>query len=200
MRQSSQIGGNKMSETKADTTSMGLFVISFLMLVFALVGIFAFTEYDNALGLVGGSFMAAFAAGIVFAFVTFAMWKANNKFVMIIFATLTVFAIVYSGTFWGTSLALVAGAQWVFLVLAIIVIVYALIAFLNKAGFMLTLLLLVTGLAVLFLFLACNVTGGALAADAQTFMLLVGLFSLIGFILALWMALADNTDIGLPVM
>ena len=183
-----------MSETKADTTSMGLFFISFLMLVLTLVGFFGFSEADAFFPLYGLSGSVAWILTIGFLFVTFSMWKAGAKFVMIIFGLLTAFMFLYSVNVGDGVAGLNVGAQWLFMVIAIMMIVLALVALLNKVGFMLTLLLLCAGLVFLFYGLVCG------ADDGKTFLLCIGIFALLSFILSLWLALAMETELGLPVM
>jgi uncharacterized membrane protein HdeD (DUF308 family) len=175
-----------MSETKADTTSMGLFLISFLMLVLTLFGFLNFGDNPgkDALALKAVLGPVAFVVAIGFLFVMYAQWKNNNKFVMIIFGLLTMFTFLVSTN--------TLDSMYLFIVIAIKVIILALIALINKAGFMLTLLLLTSGLVFLF-------HGLSIAPDSNTMVLLVGVFALISFVLSTWMALADNTEIGLPV-
>ena len=184
-----------MSETKADTTSMGLFLISFLMLVLTIVGFFGFTENKDFMGVYVASTMVAWILTIGFLFITFTMWKAGSKFLMIIFGLLTVFIYAYGvvGLAEGG-----ASTQFFFIAIAIMMIILGLIALLNKAGFMLTLLLICAGLVFLFYgLLAGAFVGGD---EIKNFALLIGVFALISFVISIWMALAMETDLGLPVM
>lgn len=184
-----------MSETKADTTSMGLFFISFLMFVLIFVGFFGFSDSmgANFAGTYAGSQAAAGILALGFLFITFAMWKGGNKLVMIIFGLLTAFSYLYATVAIGAL-----NMEYLFIVIAIMLIILAFVVLANKAGFMLTLLLICSALVFLFY----GLVAGAMNSgnDPKTFLLCIGIFALLSFILSVWMALADNTDVGLPVM
>lgn len=181
-----------MSDTRADTTSMGLFLISFIMLVFGLIGIFGFLDMGgtNFLGLSNAALVASLGVGVLFLFCGWSAWKSDNKFLMIIFAFLALFMI----TFRGMS-AIGGDGYLIFVIEAIFLIIFTLWALLAKSGYMLTLILLTAALTFLFYGLALNA-----GADGEPYFLIMGLCALVAFFFSTYMALADVTDINMPVM
>lgn len=189
-----------MSDTRADTTSMGLFLISFIMLVFGIVGIFGFQESDMFAGLYGTTVPMMSIVGILFLFCGYSMYRKDNKFLMIIFGFLGLFALAFSSLVSGDLMAAInkEGAYMFFIVVAIFLIIFALWALLGKAGFMLTILLIAAALVFLFYALVINAMVGL--DDPKTYALLMGIFGIIAFVISIYMALADVTDLNLPVM
>lgn len=177
---------------------MGLYLISFIMLVFGIIGIYGFMadgganadalEIFETLG--GASVMMMGLAAIVFLFLGYACYKNGSKFVMIIFLSLAFFSGLYSAA---AGNADEPGMYLMFVVVAIFLIIYGLVALLSKSGYMLTLLLIFAGLVFLFFGLANNAT------DGTTYLLILGIFALLSFILALWLALADTAGVDIPV-
>ena len=178
-----------MSDTRADVTSMGLFLVSFIMLVFGMIGIFTYGEADQAGGLAAMSIEIAGLLAVIFVLLGIGAWYGGNKFLMVLFGFLAVFLAVYSVA--DPSMG-VDGLVMVFIIMTIFFIIFALWAFVLKAGMMLTVLLICAGLV--FLFYALTLT----STDAKTLFLLMGIFALIGFAVSVYLALADCMEGKLP--
>jgi hypothetical protein len=179
-----------MSDTRADVTSMGLFLVSFIMLVFGMIGIFVYSGSDQVPGLVGMSVTISGLLGIVFVLLGIGAWYGGNKFLMVLFGFLAVFLTIYSMA--DGSGIFADGVQMIFIMMTIFFIIFALWAFVLKAGMMLTILLICAGLV--FLFYALTLT----STDAKTLFLLMGIFALIGFAVSVYLALADCMEGKLP--
>ena len=177
---------------------MGLFLLSFVMLVFAMVGIFGYMEDAKFGALAGASVWIMGAAGILFAFLGYASWKGGNKFLMVIFLFLAFFAAIYSGTIIFAAGAPI-GVDLIYIIIAVFVIIFAIWAFIIKAGMMLTVLLITSALVFLFYALALPALQPGSTLDwPGIYLLLLGIFALISFALATYLALADCTDGKLP--
>lgn len=171
---------------------MGLFLISFIMLVFGLIGVFGYLD-DGAGAIFGGLFAAApqmmLLVGILFAFVGWASWKNGNKFLMVIFAFLAFFGVLFARLTPGGE-----GYGMLFVVVAVFLLIFMIWTLLAKAGFMLAIILLSAALVFLFY-------GLFWMQDADVlYLLLLGVFGIIAFVISAYMAFNDVAELGLPVM
>jgi len=184
-----------MSDTRADVTSMGLFLVSFIMLVFGLVGIYGYTEVGGVEfnTLFGASVEILALVGVFFVLLAIGAWWGGNKFLMVLFGFLGLFTMLYSGlsVFVGD-----AGLNFIFIIMAIFFIIFALWTFILKAGMLLVVLLIAA--AIVFLMYGFVLSAMADGNDPKTFLLILGVFSLIAFAIATYLALADCTDGKLP--
>jgi len=181
-----------MSDTRADVTSMGLFLVSFIMLVFGMIGIFMYSDGDQAAGLAAMSVPIATLLGVVFILLGIGAWFGGNKFLMVLFGFLGVFLALYATSATVAGPLMADGISMIFIIMTIFFIIFALWAFVLKAGMMLTILLISAGLV--FLFYALTMT----ATDPKTMFLLMGVFALIGFAVSVYLALADCMEGKLP--
>jgi|GEM_PF-2414923 len=187
-----------MSETKyADTTALGLFVIAFALLFFGLVGILTYAD--------GGIHALAFEAGAVTWFaailcllIAIAQFITGNKFLMVLFGFIAFAFALFSRIYVDVMLAN-PDAYITYILIGIVFIIFALWAYLAKAGLMLTVILTMAALTFIMFALAQNglITG---FDDAEIYFLLMGVFAVIGGALAIYLAIVDTTGLKLPVM
>jgi len=175
-----------MSENRIDPTVAGLFLTAFITLVFGFVGILTYGKVDGASALTAATLAMSSVVGLVFLVLTVSAIRFGNAFAASLFGFIGV-ALV------GATVGLTAGSAYLFFIIAIVFIVFALVALLVGAPKLLMILLFFVALIYLFVGLFVN------AADPESvFALVFGLFGVLAGVLALYMAFALSTQ-KLPV-
>jgi len=185
-----------MSETKyADTTALGLILVAFALLFFGFIGVLSYVDGSlNALAFQAGA-MGYFAA-ILFLLIAVAQFMSGNKFLMVLFGFIAFSFALFSDIYQNV---LGNDGFYAFILIGVIYLIFALWAFLAKAGYMLIGILVMAALAFIMFALAANADPMATFADAEIFFLLMGVFAFIGGILAIYLAIVDTTGLKLPV-
>ena len=171
---------------------MGLLFIGFITLV---VGLFGIDQY-NALGgstadpmIASGVFAVALFGGLALVLIAFYAYKAGSNFGASLFGWIALsllFVAAFGGAFTGLfSFTLDGWFLWV--VIAIFYLIFAIWAFLAGTPKMLLAILVITAMVFLFLGLALN----ADTADSmKTMFLIMGIFGILDFLLATYLGLA----------
>lgn len=171
---------------------MGLLFIGFITLV---VGLFGIDQY-NALGgstadpmIASGVFAVALIGGLALALIAFYAYKANSNFGASLFGWIALsllFVAAFGGAFGGLfNFTLDGWFLWV--VIAIFYLIFAIWAFLAGTPKLLLAILVITAMVFLFLGLAIN----ADTTDSmKTMFLIMGIFGILDFLLATYLGLA----------
>jgi len=176
-----------MSENRIDPTVAGLFLVAFITLVFGFLGI-QFFQGGSAMdwGLHHVAADLALVVGAIFVVLTVSAIRFGNAFAASLFGFVAVSLIAVQYGF--------LASPFMFYLLAIVYIVFALVALLIGAPKLLVILLFFVGLLYFFVGLFSN----AGIADGDTYALLFGIFGILAGVVALYMAFALSTQ-KLPV-
>jgi len=178
-----------MSENRIDPTVTGLFLVGFITLVFGLIGILGYAEADGADNLTAAVIVALPALAVIFTVLAVSAIRIGNTFAAPLFAFVAV-------ALYGAMAGLTTFAAYLFYVLAIVFILFAIVAFIVGAPKLLAILLIFV--ALLYLFVGVFI-GVALAGnDPLIYALLFGIFGVLAAAVALYMSFALSTQ-KLPV-
>ena len=173
-----------MAENRIDPTVPALFLVALITLVFGFLGIDSYQNMGWKLGLVAAPLAAAI--GIVFVVFTISAIRVGNAFAAALFGfvAIALYAVQYG---------LPVKSMMMFIILALIFIVFVIVAFMVGAPKLLAIMLLCV--ALLYLFVGLFVDAGK--ADS-VYGLLFGIFGILAGLLSLYLAFALSTQ-KLPV-
>jgi hypothetical protein len=187
----------EMAENRIDPTVAGLFLVAFIALVFGFLGFQIFlgfgfetvgeeiiTVFDVDWGLDAVAAPLAAAIGIVFLVLTVSAIRVGNAFAAALFAFV---AIALTAVQYGFEVS-----SFMFYILAIVFIVFALVAFIVGAPKMLAIMLIFVGL--LYMFVGVFSIDGFAGESAETFGLLFGIFGILAGLVAMYLAFALSTQ------
>ena len=172
--------GVKMSENRVDPTVAGLFLTALITLVFGFLGVELYN--DPKAGWIGAAAAPlAAAVGVLVAVLMVSAIRCGNKFAAALFGfvSASLLAVVISFDV----------GSFVFFIIAIIYIVFVIVAFMTGAPKLLAIMLLFVGL--LYLFVGLSFFG---SSPAEIHNLLFGIFGLLAGAIALYLALALSTE------
>ncbi|MDD2778691.1 MAG: hypothetical protein PHG93_00475 [Candidatus Methanomethylophilaceae archaeon] len=182
-----------MSETRIDPTAMGLLFIGFITLVVGLFGIDKYNELGGSTAdpmIASGVFAVALFGGLALVLIAFYAYKAGSNFGASLFGWIALsllFVAAYGGAFAGLFNLDLSDSWFLWIVIAIFYLIFAIWAFLAGTPKMLLAILVITAMVFLFLGLALN----ADTADSmKTMFLIMGIFGILDFLLATYLGLA----------
>ncbi|MDR2866461.1 MAG: hypothetical protein LBV13_03545 [Methanomassiliicoccaceae archaeon] len=170
-----------MTENRVDPTVAGLFLVAFITLIFGFLGVSLYSA-NEIFGAIPAAGLATLV-GIMFIVLTVSAIRCGNAFAAALFAFVAISLLAVSSSF-GTS-------AFVFILLGIMYIVFALVALIIGAPKLLMILLFLVGL--LYIFVGAFVYDGG-----DTFALLFGVFGILSGVVALYLGFALSTQ-KLPV-
>ncbi|MCL2712433.1 MAG: hypothetical protein FWD37_04070 [Methanomassiliicoccaceae archaeon] len=172
-----------MSENRVDPTVAGLFLVAFITLVFGLLGLDLFQNFDvpgyvsDYLLFAGGIIPTISLVLLVFAYMA---GKVGNAFAVALFAFVAV-------ALFAVTIAVAGGAGTPFVALAFFFLLFTLVAFFIGAPKLLVLMLLFV--TFLFLFVGLFFIEGE-----KAYAIAFGLFGILSFLAAGYLALALSTQ------
>jgi len=172
---------------------MGLLFIGFITLVVGLFGIDKYNELGGSTAdpmIASGVFAVALFGGLALVLIAFYAYKAGSNFGASLFGWIALsllFVAAYGGAFAGLFNLDLSDSWFLWIVIAIFYLIFAIWAFLAGTPKMLLAILVITAMVFLFLGLALN----ADTADSmKTMFLIMGIFGILDFLLATYLGLA----------
>ncbi|MDR0778523.1 MAG: hypothetical protein LBE48_03685 [Methanomassiliicoccaceae archaeon] len=182
-----------MSENRVDPTVAGLFLVSFITLVFGFLGLGAYTE-NMWIDTPQATGIAVFV-GILIAVLMVSAIRCGNAFAAALygFVAITLFLpSVATGTAGFIGMGGEFGAMFMFIIAAILYIVFMLVALFVGAPKLLVIILFLVALLYLFVGLFVNALNNN--ADPKTFGLLFGIFGVLAGLVSMYLAFALSTQ------